>query len=243
MTNRPDSALTALVRGYSYSPGVRDVELRLEERGYLPSWLKLGELVTLSAGALPAPVDAEVLSVTYEHRDNKERHTVSVTRAEVIEHMDEQLFVKLTDKFCECEAIGETNVVECRCNEYTEEFELVPDAGAASTTTSAGEVTQLQASLAQVQADHAEQRERTVRACQVAIERSQQKKAAEAELIRLKAQRVELESVVKLAREFVKNGIELGYITMPDDDTPDPAHDLLPRMDAVLSGQFGSERS
>lgn len=221
------------------------------------------------------------LHFTYEHRDNKERHTVSVTRAEVIEHMDEQLFVKLTDKFCECEAIGETNVVECRCNEYTEEFGLVPEVlqrqaaahrmtypngkksqwldgavpsiakhmmeqglvlsfeqayaeGSTTASDTAGQIGGLQARLALVEAENA------ARARQAEIINDRYASALNTsetigkELDQAKVRGDELESIVRLAREFVKNGIELGYITMPEDDTPDPAHDLLPRMDAVL---------
>lgn len=37
------------------------------------------------------------------------------------------------------------------------------------------------------------------------------------------------------AREFIRNGIELGYIRMPSADTPDPAHKLGPAMDAALA--------
>ncbi|WP_439895266.1 hypothetical protein ACTACV_10140 [Pseudomonas syringae] len=51
----------------------------------------------------------------------------------------------------------------------------------------------LRAHLAALQAEIERQRQRTVRACQVAIERSQQKKAADAEVIRLKARCDELE--------------------------------------------------
>lgn len=32
---------------------------------------------------------------------------------------------KLTDTICQCEPIGETNVVDCRCDEMAEQFELV----------------------------------------------------------------------------------------------------------------------
>ncbi|WDG79199.1 hypothetical protein PUP68_11765 [Pseudomonas chlororaphis] len=45
----------------------------------------------------------------------------------------------------------------------------------------------------------------------------------------------ELEGLLRLARQFVVNGIDLGYITMPDPETPDPAHDMLPKIDAALS--------
>lgn len=206
----------------------------------LPYLSNTPDLVQIGAEELAAEIRAKLngatkvvlpdcMNFTYEHRDNKERHTVSVSRAEVIEHMDEQLYVKLTAQFCQCEPIGETNVVECRCNEYTEEFELVPDAGAASTT-----VAELQARLDLVQAENAAR----MRQAEIVNDKYWSAlKGSETiakELDQLKARGDELASVVKLAREFVKNGIELGYITMPDDDAPDPAHDLLPRMDAVL---------
>ncbi|GAB0077158.1 hypothetical protein I4I80_04065 [Pseudomonas syringae pv. tomato] len=48
-------------------------------------------------------------------------------------------------------------------------------------------VSRISAHLAPLQAEIERQRQRTVRACQVAIERSQQKKASDAEVIQLKA--------------------------------------------------------
>lgn len=39
-----------------------------------------------------------------------------------------------------------------------------------------------------------------------------------------------------MARQFIENGIEFGYITMPDDDCPDTAHDTLPAIIAALEG-------
>ena len=43
-----------------------------------------------------------------------------------------------------------------------------------------------------------------------------------------------LEGLLRLARQFVTNGVELGYITMPDPETADAAHDLVPMIDAAL---------
>lgn len=37
------------------------------------------------------------------------------------------------------------------------------------------------------------------------------------------------------ARQFIRNGIDLGFIRMPDADTDDPAHKTLPKIDAALS--------
>lgn len=46
---------------------------------------------------------------------------------------------------------------------------------------------------------------------------------------------IELEAL-RLAREFIVNGVENGYIRMPDADTPDSAHDTLPKIEAALRG-------
>lgn len=37
------------------------------------------------------------------------------------------------------------------------------------------------------------------------------------------------------ARLFIVNGIDLGFIQMPEADTPDPAHETLPMIDAALA--------
>jgi len=44
----------------------------------------------------------------------------------------------------------------------------------------------------------------------------------------------EQEGLLRLAREFIVNGVENGYIRMPDADTPDPAHDMVPMLNAAL---------
>lgn len=56
--------------------------------------------------------------------------------------------------------------------------------------------------------------------------------AAILELIR---QWDELLAALREARMFIRNGIELGFIRMPDADTPDPAHDTLPHIEAVIA--------
>lgn len=51
----------------------------------------------------------------------------------------------------------------------------------------------------------------------------------------LEQQRDELLAALKEARMFIRNGIELGFIAMPDADTPDPAHDTLPNIEAAIA--------
>ena len=46
---------------------------------------------------------------------------------------------------------------------------------------------------------------------------------------------------LKAARQFIKNGIEFGYILMPDKNTPDTAHKTLPQIEAALAKAEGRE--
>lgn len=66
----------------------------------------------------------EEFSFEYRH-PNGESHTVTVSRNQVINEMPDFLFEALCSKFCNCEPVGETNVVECCCDEYAEEFKLL----------------------------------------------------------------------------------------------------------------------
>lgn len=44
-----------------------------------------------------------------------------------------------------------------------------------------------------------------------------------------------LREALEAARQFIRNGVEMGYIRMPDPETPDPAHDTLPMIEAALA--------
>lgn len=35
------------------------------------------------------------------------------------------LYEKLGEQICQCQSVGETNVVDCNCDEYIHDFELV----------------------------------------------------------------------------------------------------------------------
>lgn len=85
-----------------------------------------GELARLRI-ALATKEQAPFFDYLYRHPDSKHEIVVTITSADVLEHMDEVLFEKLTCELCHCEPVGETNVVDCRCNEVAEQFELVKD--------------------------------------------------------------------------------------------------------------------
>lgn len=46
-----------------------------------------------------------------------------------------------------------------------------------------------------------------------------------------------LRTAAKHAVQFISNGVELGYIKMPDQDTPDPAHNTLLMLKVAIAQQ------
>ena len=59
------------------------------------------------------------------------------------------------------------------------------------------------------------------------------------ELERLRSAAPALLEALEKAKEFIENGIELGYIKMPDEDTPDSAHKKLPIINAAIEAARG----
>lgn len=47
--------------------------------------------------------------------------------------------------------------------------------------------------------------------------------------------KVQMLEALEHARIFIRNGIDLGCIRMPDADTPDPAHETLPMIEAAIA--------
>ncbi|HFT8620685.1 TPA: hypothetical protein ACGSTY_004616 [Pseudomonas aeruginosa] len=98
-----------------------------QERGFAWSYLlaSIKSCVEASEDAAQAQHSVpEEFSFEYRH-PNGESHTVTVSRDQVINEMPDFLFEALCSKFCNCEPVGETNVVECCCDEYAEEFKLL----------------------------------------------------------------------------------------------------------------------
>lgn len=57
----------------------------------------------------------------FKHPRSGEVKTVSLSDVEIQSMLDVQLYDELT---CDCKPVGETNVVECGCEDYIGEFEL-----------------------------------------------------------------------------------------------------------------------
>ena len=72
----------------------------------------------------PAPV-AVVMPFDFEHPLSKERRTVTLTKRDVFDGMEDYFYDKLSEQICQCESVGETNVVDCNCDEYVHDFEIV----------------------------------------------------------------------------------------------------------------------
>ena len=51
------------------------------------------------------------------------------------------------------------------------------------------------------------------------------------------------QEALKAAQRFIRNGIEMGYIRMPDADTPDPAHKTLPMIEAALAALDSAQQA
>ncbi|WP_395601178.1 hypothetical protein AB4P95_30165 (plasmid) [Pseudomonas sp. A1437] len=47
--------------------------------------------------------------------------------------------------------------------------------------------------------------------------------------------RIEILAALKAARQFIVNGTELGFIHMPEAETPDPAHGTLPMIECAIA--------
>jgi hypothetical protein len=57
----------------------------------------------------------------FKHPESGETKIVRLSAGEIQNRLSDQLLDELS---CDCEPIGETNVVECNCGDYIVEFEL-----------------------------------------------------------------------------------------------------------------------
>lgn len=61
------------------------------------------------------------MNFIFKHPASGEIKTISLSDVEIQQLLSDQLADELT---CDCEPVGETNVVECNCEDYISEFEL-----------------------------------------------------------------------------------------------------------------------
>ena len=61
------------------------------------------------------------------------------------------------------------------------------------------------------------------------------------EIDRLKAVNKELLEACQAAAMFIRNGILLGFIRMPDIDCPDPAHNTEPMLAKAIANATGGK--
>ncbi|MBX8557055.1 hypothetical protein K5D56_21560 [Pseudomonas cichorii] len=79
------------------------------------------------AGLCVNPIRRDRLTFQFRHPSSSELRSVSLTRAEVAQEMEGTLFEKLVGQLCQCESVGETNVIDCNCNEYGHDFEQIAE--------------------------------------------------------------------------------------------------------------------
>lgn len=66
--------------------------------------------------------DIDCLSFVYKNMKTDEERKVLLTSAEISPFLEDELYERLTA--CDCTSIGETNVIECNCEEKFVDFEL-----------------------------------------------------------------------------------------------------------------------
>lgn len=112
--------------------GLLRIEQRTEECGDVCACRSEGDgfpaecyrKTALLRGDQPAPV-AVVMSFDFEHPSSKERRTVALSKQDVFDGMEDYFYDKIGEQICRCESVGETNVVDCSCDEYVHDFEIV----------------------------------------------------------------------------------------------------------------------
>jgi uncharacterized phage protein (TIGR01671 family) len=62
-----------------------------------------------------------IFEFVFQHVDSKEIKTKRFTLDEIANGFEDDLFILE----CDCEPVGETNVVECNCEDYLEDFRLI----------------------------------------------------------------------------------------------------------------------
>ncbi len=71
------------------------------------------------------PVAESSLTFHFLHPFTKDRRVVTLNKEQVADGMVDTLYEQLNMVVCSCEPVGETNVVDCNCWEYTDDFDLV----------------------------------------------------------------------------------------------------------------------
>lgn len=66
------------------------------------------------------------MDFTFRHPVSGEEFTVCLSREDIQLHLSNELYDLLGALVCSCQPVGETNVVECGCTDYLDDFALLP---------------------------------------------------------------------------------------------------------------------
>lgn len=114
----------------------REARALFEEMALIADDEQCIQILAAALATRPAQTErqpVEVMLFQLKHPETGDAHTVALTRSDIADGMDDTLFEKLGDLICDCQPAGETNVVDCNCDDYIYEFELVNAAPIAQT--------------------------------------------------------------------------------------------------------------
>lgn len=67
----------------------------------------------------------ESMRFQMKHPFSGEVRTIEFSRQEIADALEDSMYEKLGEFICQCESVGETNVVDCNCDEYTHDFDML----------------------------------------------------------------------------------------------------------------------
>jgi len=86
---------------------------------------ELRAVLAQEAGPVVERQEPAAMSFDFEHPFSNEKRTVTLTKQDAFDGMEDFFYDKLGEQICQCESVGETNVVDCNCDEYVHDFEIV----------------------------------------------------------------------------------------------------------------------
>ncbi|MEE4662754.1 hypothetical protein V2L09_02325 [Pseudomonas alliivorans] len=66
-----------------------------------------------------------VLQFDFLHPISHELRTLTLNKRQALDGMEDYFYEILAKQICQCESVGETNVVDCNCDDYVHDFEIV----------------------------------------------------------------------------------------------------------------------
>ena len=65
------------------------------------------------------------MNFKFKHKKTGEQKILTLSAKEIQPLITDELFDIFCESECRCQPVGETNVVDCNCLDYLEQFELI----------------------------------------------------------------------------------------------------------------------